>query len=219
MVREVVHETLRGRQQQVSIAAVNAPKSVVISGEREAVEAVSGRLRGRGAGVQELAVSHAFHSAQMEPMVEEFARRAAEMEYRSGRVAVISSVTGQAGGVEELKEAGYWRRQVRETVQFRRGMETLGKAGHRTYLEIGPGATLLGLGRRCLVGRETEWLASLRRGQSDWQPMLESLGALYVRGAEVDWAGSSRCPVMKVACGRMVIFGAYGASARGSGIA
>ncbi|MGA3190712.1 MAG: beta-ketoacyl synthase, partial [Bryobacteraceae bacterium] len=109
--------------------------------------------------------------------------------YRAARVAVISSVTGQAVGREELQEAGYWRRQVRETVQFRRGMETLGEAGHRMYLEIGPGTTLLGLGRRCLDGREGEWLASLRRGQSDWRPMLESLGALYVRGTEVDWAG------------------------------
>jgi len=186
---EVVREAMRGWQEQVSIAAVNAPQNVVISGERDAVEAMSGQLRQRGVGVQQLAVSHAFHSAQMDPMVEEFARRAAGMEYRAARVAVISSVTGQAVGREELQEAGYWRRQVRETVQFRRGMETLGEAGHRMYLEIGPGTTLLGLGRRCLDGREGEWLASLRRGQSDWRPMLESLGALYVRGAEVDWAG------------------------------
>ena len=68
-------------------------------------------------------------------------------------------------------------------------MEGLGEAGHRVFVEIGPGTTLLGLGRQCLEGREGVWLASLRRGESDWRQMLNSLGALYEQGAEVDWAG------------------------------
>jgi acyl transferase domain-containing protein/acyl carrier protein len=68
-------------------------------------------------------------------------------------------------------------------------MEGLGEAGHRVYVEIGPGTTLLGLGRQCLEGREGVWLASLRRGESDWRQMLNSLGTLYEQGAEVNWAG------------------------------
>ena len=186
---EIVREALRGWEEQVSIAAVNAPQNVVISGERGAVKEVGERLRGRGVRVQELAVSHAFHSAQMEPMVEGFARRAAGVGYERGRVTLISSVTGEAVRGEELGEAGYWRRQVREAVQFRRGMERLWEAGHRVYVEIGPGTTLLGLGRQCVEGSEGVWLASLRRGQGEWRQMLESLGGLYERGAEVNWAG------------------------------
>src|SRR5581483_5641472 len=186
---DVVRQALRGWEQQVSIAAVNAPENIVISGERSAVEAVSGKLRQYGVRVQELAVSHAFHSAQMEPMAEEFARRSAALEYQRGRVALISSVTGRAVGSEALAATGYWRRQVREPVQFRRAMEGLGEAGYQVFVEIGPGTTLLGLGRQCLESSGGVWLASLRRGEGEWRQMLESLGRLYERGAEVDWAG------------------------------
>jgi len=88
-----------------------------------------------------------------------------------------------------LAATGYWRRQVREPVQFRRAMEGLAEAGYQVFVEIGPGTTLLGLGRQCLESNEGVWLASLRRGEGEWRQMLESLGRLYERGAEVDWAG------------------------------
>ncbi len=185
----LVREALQGLEASVSIAAINAPESVVISGLRHSVDQACERLRQRGVRVQPLAVSHAFHSVQMDPMLESFGERAARVAFRTPRLALISSLTAQRLTAEQMSTADYWRRQVRQTVQFRAAMEELARQGQHVFLEIGPGTTLLGLGRQCLSGSEQVWLPSLRKGQADSRQMLESLGQLYVRGAEVDWAG------------------------------
>jgi NADPH:quinone reductase-like Zn-dependent oxidoreductase/SAM-dependent methyltransferase/NADP-dependent 3-hydroxy acid dehydrogenase YdfG len=103
----------------------------------------------------------------------------------------VSTVTGQAMTAGELG-AEYWVRQVREPVQFAAAMATLGTLGVEACLEVGPGTTLLGLGRRCLESADLPWAPSLRAGRGDWEQMLESLAQLWVAGVEVDWAAFDR---------------------------
>src|SRR5262249_19488467 len=145
-----------------------------------------------GIRTQTLRVSHAFHSALMEPMLAEFARVAEGVEYRSPRLRLISNVTGKVVEGGAPLGAEYWVRHGREAVRFHDGLKTLKGQGCRLVLEIGPHPTLLALGQECLGADSTTWLASLRRGRDDWAQMLDSLGQLYAQGCEPDWDGFDR---------------------------
>ena len=187
-----VKEVISLFSEQVSIAAINGPRSLVISGSREAVETVIEKLAARGIEHRTLKVSHAFHSSLMEPMLDEFAQIASQVEYGSPRLRIISNVTGTLTESHELSNPQYWCRHVREPVQFYASIQTLQAQDYDLFIEIGANPVLIGMGRRCLVEDKGVWLPSLRKGQSDWQQMLGSLGQLYVSGVNVDWEGFYR---------------------------
>lgn len=192
---------------QVSIAAVNGPTNVVISGLHEEVQAVAAKLQGEGVTTRLLTVSHAFHSPLMEPILERFEQRAREVNYRPPQLAIVSNLSGKlvAAGDPLTYDASYWRRHVREAVQFDAGMLALAEAGCDVFIEIGPHPTLINMGKRCLgnagAGGQAGdrnvpspahgrlWLASLHKESDDWQPLLDSLASLYTAGVPVDWAG------------------------------
>jgi acyl transferase domain-containing protein/NADPH:quinone reductase-like Zn-dependent oxidoreductase/acyl carrier protein/SAM-dependent methyltransferase/GNAT superfamily N-acetyltransferase len=174
----------------VSIAAVNGPQSVVISGRREAVRTVAAQLTVTGVKTQELTVSHAFHSPLMQPMLAEFEQLARTVQYAQPRIALVSNLTGKIAQ-QEVMTPTYWVKHVREAVRFADGMQCLQQQGIEVFLEIGPKPTLLGMGLRCLPEDKGLWLPSLRP-QREWPQLLESLAALYVRGVRLDWVGFDR---------------------------
>jgi malonyl CoA-acyl carrier protein transacylase len=176
------------RQQEVAIAAINGPESVVISGQHQAVEAVISLLQSQGVKIQKLKVSHAFHSPLMEPMLADFERAASEVTYSSPQINLVSNVTGQLV-TDEVATPKYWLEHVCESVKFAASIETIYQHGYQVFVEIGPKPTLLGMGRHCLPKGVGVWLPSLRPGQSDWQQILTSLAALYVQGVNIDWSG------------------------------
>ena len=184
-----VRAALEGLEEKVGIAALNGPESVVISGYERELEEVKGRLEREGIRVQRLRVSHGFHSPQMREMEEAFEREAAGVKMEAPRVRMISSVTGRAVGREELSRGSYWREQVSAPVRFAEAMGSVRQQGIEVFLEVGPGGALSGLGRECIGAEEQLWMSSVRSRRGEWEQMLESLGELYVRGAEVDWAG------------------------------
>ncbi|MGB8789209.1 MAG: SDR family NAD(P)-dependent oxidoreductase [Candidatus Acidiferrales bacterium] len=171
----------------VSIAAVNGPESVVVSGWEKEIAGLAKELEREKVVVKRLAVSHAFHSSQMEPMLEEWMRLAGLVRYNRPNIGLISNLTGDLVEDDRVFKAEYWRRHVREPVQFAAGMKTLADKGHGLFLEIGPQPVLIGMGQQCVRGRGTTWLASLVKGRPAWQQMLETLAELYARGARVDW--------------------------------
>ncbi|MCC5601565.1 type I polyketide synthase [Nostoc favosum] len=175
--------------QQVAIAAVNGPQNIVISGEGVALQVVLKELEAEGIVTRPLTVSHAFHSPLMEPMLAEFEQKAAAVTYATPRIDLISNATGQIVQGAEIGQARYWRRHVRETVRFAAGIQTLQALGYDLFVEIGPSPILIGMGRQCLPEGTGVWLSSLRRGQNDWQQLLQSLALLYVQGVKVDWSG------------------------------
>ncbi|HRI64092.1 MAG TPA: acyltransferase domain-containing protein [Polyangium sp.] len=175
----------------VSIAAINGPENVVISGERPTLEAVSTRLQARGIKTKTLDVSYASHSPLVEPMLDEFAEIAREITYSAPRSPLVSTLTGKLAD-ERIMTADYWVQHLRQPVRFADGMQSLHKMGANTYLEIGPHPVLVGMGALCLPQSEILWQPSLRRAQSEWESMLESLGQLYVHGFSVDWNGFER---------------------------
>ncbi|MCB9457865.1 MAG: polyketide synthase dehydratase domain-containing protein [Anaerolineaceae bacterium] len=176
---------------RVSIAAVNGPESVVISGEKDAVQAVIDTLKDERIRARRLQVTTASHSPLMDPLLDEFGRIARSVEFHLPQIDLISGLTGQLAG-HEIADAGYWRRHMRESVQFFPAMQTLYTGGYRLFVEIGPAPNLLEMGQRCGLGDDCHWIPSLRPGHTDWTQMLKSLGALYVAGLDVDWAGFDR---------------------------
>ncbi|MER6976463.1 beta-ketoacyl synthase N-terminal-like domain-containing protein, partial [Streptomyces carpinensis] len=132
---------------EVGIAAVNGPRSVVISGATTPALALAETFAARGRKTKRLRVSHAFHSPLMEPMLDEFRRIATILTYRSPRIPVVSTLTGRLAGAEELCSPDHWVRHVREAVRFHDGIDWLTRQGGvRTFLELGPDAVLSAVG-------------------------------------------------------------------------
>ncbi|MFI8091358.1 type I polyketide synthase [Streptomyces sp. NPDC086080] len=180
-VRASVDEVTPFLVEGVSVAAVNAPGQVVLSGDRAAVESVASALsdrRGRW-----LEVSHAFHSALMDPMLDEFTRRAAELAYARPRIPIVSTLTGEQ--VEEFTPA-YWADQVRGTVRFADAITRMASLGVTRFLELGPDTSLVAaVGETC---EQALAVAALRRDKPEPVTAVAALAQLWASGAEVDWA-------------------------------
>ncbi len=187
----VVAAAVSRRPEALAIAAVNGPAHVVLSGDEQALAEALAALEKRRVRSKPLAVSHAFHSPLMEPMLDAFSRRLAETRFHPLRLPLVLGLHGSWAG-EEVASAGYWRRQLREPVRFADGLTTLRAKGCELLVEIGPAPLLLGLaGRQWPEGRAA-FLPSLRESRGDLEQMLESLGGLCLRGIEPDWSGFHR---------------------------
>ncbi|MGW1953003.1 type I polyketide synthase, partial [Streptomyces sp. NPDC001920] len=181
---------------RVSVAAVNAPGAVVLSGDEEAVAELAAHWQGLGRKVKPLRVSHAFHSPRMEPMLAEFEEVARSLSYASARIPVVSNVTGRLADADELCSPGYWARHVRRTVRFRDGMATLRSQGATAYLELGPGGVLTGIAEHCLddlagptaaVDRPDVLAATLASDRVEPETLLDALARVHVHGIPVRW--------------------------------
>lgn len=174
----------------ISVAAVNGPEETLIAGVADQVETVLTALRDMGVTSRRLRISHAPHSPLIEPALHAFEQRARDVTYHPPRIKLISNVTG---ALIDQVDAVYWRRHMREPVQFAAGMRQLQAEHCEVMVEIGPQPVLLWLGRQNWTGpRHVSWLASLWGMRSDWEQLLQSVGELYVRGVDIDWASFDR---------------------------
>ncbi|WP_440572875.1 acyltransferase domain-containing protein, partial [Streptomyces sp. KR2] len=143
-------ETAGRLTEGLSLAAVNGPDSVVIAGPDHEVDALASEFAAEGRKVQRLAVSHAFHSALMEPMLDAFHDVAKGLGYGEPRIPVVSDVTGTLAEPGQLSTPEYWVEHVRSTVRFADAVHALDQAGANAYLEIGPGGVLTALAQQTL---------------------------------------------------------------------
>ncbi len=176
----------------VSIAAINGPESVVVAGRALGFQKVLERFREADFSVRTLAIPFAAHSPTLEPMLDPFEQFAATIRYTAPRLDLISGRTGRLAGEQELTNATYWRRHLREPVRFADAVETLYAQGCRIFVEIGSAPVLLGLGQQSILDPDTVWLPTLDPKRPDWERLLESLGTLFTRGVDVDWSGFDR---------------------------
>src|SRR5262249_38055826 len=130
---------------EVSLAAINGAAQVVVSGRRQAVQAVVHALEAEGVKTRQLTVSHAFHSALMEPMLEAFERAAREVTFAAPRIDLLSNVSGGLA-TADIATPAYWCRHVRAPVQFAASLAALQQRDADVLIEIGPQPVLLGLG-------------------------------------------------------------------------
>ena len=171
----------------VSIAAINGPASVVVSGERAEVEAVAEVFRLQGRKTSELRVSHAFHSPLMEPMLAEFREVLEVVDFAPPSIPVVSNVTGRLATAEELCSPGYWLYHVRRAVRFADGVAALAAAGVTTALEVGPDAVLAAMAATGPHGTGIAFVPAQRRGHAEVPALAGALGRLHTRGVRVDW--------------------------------
>jgi myxalamid-type polyketide synthase MxaB len=178
----------------VSIAVVNSPSDVVIAGDNAAIEKISERLMADGFKVQRLAISYASHSPFVEPILEPFEQAAKTITYlhQNPEIGWVSSVTGAMLERSTRVSAAYWRRHLRQPVQFLHAAQALFDLGCEVFIEIGPHTTLVGLGRRSAADGQGLWLPSLRKGHPDWTIILGSLAQLVTYGIQPDWEGFDR---------------------------
>ena len=182
-----VLEAIAGAEETVAIAAVNAPRQVVISGAEGAIAEIAARLTADGIKTRALTVSHAFHSPLMKPMLADYERVVRSIRFSPPRVPFVSGVDGVLAGAE-ITTPEYWVRQVMEPVRFAAGARTLDAEGVTACVEVGPQPVLLGMARQSVAddGR-IEWVASLRPDAGCWQTLTQAVGQLYESGSDIDW--------------------------------
>ncbi len=200
---EEVAESIEGREAELSIAAINGPSSTVISGAEEAVEAVRAQWEERGRKTKRLAVSHAFHSPLIEPMLEQFAAVANTLTYSEPKIAIVSNVTGETLSPEQATDPAYWVAHVRQPVRFADAVEALREQGASTYLELGPDPVLCAMARETLgeEGDQAAFVPTLRESRPEADAISTAIGGAHAAGAKLDWAaffagtGAKRVPL------------------------
>ena len=171
---------------QVSIAALNSPTSTVISGTAAAVQAVATSWQERGRRIKALTVSHAFHSAHMDPILSEFTAAISGLTFHQPRIPLISNLTGEAADAN-ITTPDYWAQHIRQPVRFHPAV-ALASADAGIFLEIGPGAALTSAAQHTLdiTDRNTVVLSTLAGKQPDAQALARTLARLHTH-TPVDW--------------------------------
>jgi acyl transferase domain-containing protein/NADPH:quinone reductase-like Zn-dependent oxidoreductase/acyl carrier protein len=175
----------------VGIAAVNGPRKIVVSGKASTIVTVLQAMEAQRITALPLTVSHAFHSPSMDPILDALETLAGQIAMHPPGIVVVSNLTGHSAGSRDLASASYWRRHARAPVRFADGVEALKRLGCRAFVEIGPAQVLINMAR----GAENEddiWLPSMAPGWDDCAQLLNAIGALFIAGRNIDWAGVYR---------------------------
>ncbi|WP_025131882.1 type I polyketide synthase [Pseudomonas sp. PH1b] len=173
----------------IELAAINSPQDVVMAGPLAQVQALAEQLLASGHKVRRLAVSHGFHTAATEPMLESFRQVVAQVAFSEPRLPVISGVSGRAHTLASLRSPDYWCRHTRQTVRFSDGVVALlEELGVKTFLEVAPDAILTPLIGRHEGTADGIALASLRRAGDPPRDLRLAAAQLYVGGQNLDWA-------------------------------
>ncbi len=178
---------------KLSLASVNADGQCVVSGPDCAIENLEKSLADKGMEYRRLRVSHAFHSAMMEPILRKFAEFVHRFELTAPRIPYISSATGTWITEAEATDPNYWARQLRQTVRFADGISQALKTPDAILLEVGPGNTLSALCEQNAAFTESHKAISSMRTRnesvSDEEFIAGALGQLWVAGKKIDWKG------------------------------
>ena len=175
-VKELLNKNL-------SIAAINGEKLCVVSGSSDEIENFIATLERKNISYRLLKTSHAFHSQMMDPILEDFMSSFSEVQLSAPKIPIISSLTGTWLTSDQAKDPHYWKRQLRETVQFHKGIKEASKEPNLIFLEIGPGRTLSTLTNQ-VISRDHKVVSSLDKKDLT---LIESLGKVWSSGYNVDW--------------------------------
>ncbi|MBL1111899.1 SDR family NAD(P)-dependent oxidoreductase [Streptomyces sp. 110] len=180
-----VRERITARDGRISVAAVNGPGSIVVSGEPEALRELQAECEAEDVRAKLIPVDYASHSAQVEELRDELLDVLAPIAPRRAEVPFCSTVTGDTIDTTGL-DAGYWYTNLRETVELESAVRALSAAGFGTFLEMSPHPVLT-MPLQATV-EDAVVVGSLRRDEGGSERFLASLGEAFVRGVAVDWA-------------------------------
>ncbi len=175
----------------ISLAAVNTPGLCTVSGTDEAIEAFRQRMEQMGHQCRRLFTSHAFHSAMMDPILEEFRQAVAKLALKAPEVPYISNLTGQWIREDEAMSPGYWADHLRYAVRFADGAGLLLAEENALFLEVGPGMVLSTFVGKHTAKQNTHKSLNLVRHPKETEDddtfLLGKLGQLWLYGQEIDW--------------------------------
>ncbi len=177
--------------ENLSLAASNAPSSCVVSGTHVAIDELSERLIAQGLEYRRLHTSHAFHSQMMEPILQAFLAEVKKITLNPPQIPFISNLTGTWISAQEATNPNYWASHLRQTVRFADGISVLVQEPNRILLEVGAGRTLCTFVKQQAGGTQQAILSSLRHPkeeQADVAFLLNTLGRLWFFGVSVDWS-------------------------------
>lgn len=184
---EEVKPLVAERAGKVDIAGLNGPSQTVISGDESAVGAICAYFDAANRKTTRLSVSHAFHSAHMDTMLEDFRAIAQSCSYSKPSIPVVSNVSGRIGEEDAFTNAEYWVRHVRSAVRFLDGMQTLRSEGVTRFLECGPNGVLSAMGAGCLPELSSAFIPSMRKQGSEAKTVATAMAKLYNTGANLTW--------------------------------
>ncbi len=184
---EEVSELISEFGEKVSIAGINGPANTVISGQTELVEKVLEKAKNKNIKIVKIKTSHAFHSALMDPILDEFNNSISDVKFNRPNIPIISNITGKFIGEEEIQDSNYWTKHIRSAVNYYDGIKSLVDSGFKIFIEVGPHPSLLSMARAAFPDYEALWLPSLKKENDDWSTILSSVAELYVNGLNIDW--------------------------------
>ncbi|MFH8349551.1 SDR family NAD(P)-dependent oxidoreductase [Streptomyces sp. NPDC018045] len=187
---------------RLEIAALNGPSATVVAGDPQALDELLAACEAEGGRARKVPVDYASHTSHVELIEDELARVLADLDPRPAQVPFYSTVDRDWLG-EGLVDAGYWYRNLRQTVHFRSAVEALAGQGHRTFIEVGSHPVLVTAVQEVLDGHARTPApavvsGTLRRGEGGLDRFLTSVAEVWTRGTAVDWsrafagAGASR---------------------------
>jgi natural product biosynthesis luciferase-like monooxygenase protein/amino acid adenylation domain-containing protein len=184
---QTVRQAIGPYLDDIDLGVVNGQNNVVVSGSPTVIKRALAPLVSQGVQTIDLNVTHAFHSPQMQLILEPLEQFAQTLVAKEPEVLYVSGVTGTVLTTDQALDAKYWRRHCRDTVQFASGLNTLIERGHTLFIEIGPGQVLSNLGKQARP--EAHWLTSIVSKQTDWKTLSQSVATAFVAGAQIDWSG------------------------------
>ncbi|MEJ2416711.1 MAG: beta-ketoacyl synthase N-terminal-like domain-containing protein [Exilibacterium sp.] len=188
--------SLQGVAGVVAVAAVNGPSATVISGDHDVVCEMARQWKESGHRTQQLRVSHGFHSPHIDTISESLQATAATLNFSRLSVPIVSTLTGELLAYEQYASPDYWGNQARKAVRFYDAINELASKGVKTFVEVGPDATLTSLGQGADMTDNTNnhasnndkrWLATNRREKDETRVLLATLNRLYVQGQDIKW--------------------------------
>ena len=185
--RVSVETALAPWSSDLAIAAVNGPRSVVVSGRRAPLGELVSAMGASGVTSVPLEVSHAFHSPSMDGMLDEFEAFVTTVDLHEPTLELLSNRTGQPAGPGLLTSPRYWREHVRQTVRFADSIGSAVAGGSRVFLEVGPSGTLAALARGGPVPADATFVVSCRARSDEARDVQRAVAALHCRGVVIDW--------------------------------
>lgn len=176
----------------VDLAVVNGPQACVLAGTVERMEELQEQLTAAGLRWQRVRTSHAFHSAMLDPILDEFLATVSQVELHPPHIPYITNVTGAWVTAEEATDPAHWVRHMRQTVRFAEGLDPLLEEAGGIFLQVGPGQTFTSSIQRHLKKQNVIFAGptlATATESSDYATLLMTLGRLWTAGISLDWQG------------------------------
>ncbi len=181
-------EMIESYGSRVSIAAINSPTAITLSGDPEVLKEIAVYLEGKSIFFKYLHVKVPYHSHYMETIKDELFESLKDIKLKPTSIPLYSTVTGKIIDGSDLN-AGYWWRNVREPVFFSNGCKEMISAGYNVFIEVGPHPVLASSIKECMsdIGKQGTVICSLRREEDEHIRMLSAAGTLYAQGYNIGW--------------------------------